>query len=179
MTTRTRRRSPWPACRSPRLRHTSARALPPTPAPRPCPASLALQGYRFDTRVDKSEIRISYAKTKERSSASRPPAAAQRTPVNAPSAGADFRDSFPREHSGGARDGGREREWQGERERSPEDHRRYSDHDDDRRGRRSSGGNRRDGREHDDAYRDEYEDSERGDEDSMFHRADQTGMNFD
>ena len=59
-----------------------------------------------------------------------------------------------------------------------DDRRGSSYHDDDRRmsdDDRGRGGYRRDTREHADGYRDEYEDSERGDDD-VFQRADQVSF---
>ena len=54
-----------------------------------------------------------------------------------------------------------------------------SDRDRDRDRDDSSGGYRRDTREHRDGYREEYEDSERGDDDAIFRRADQVSMSFE
>jgi len=120
-------------------------------------ALYGLQGYRFDTKVENSAIRISYAKAK-----------GARPPPRAPP---------PRFESGGSDGAYMPREPPRDERRSSDERDRYDDDRgrgyDDERGR--SGNRRYESREHHDGYRDDYEDSERGDDD-VFQRAEQVSM---
>lgn len=118
-----------------------------------------LQGYRFDPKgaPEQSGIRISYAKAK----AARPSARSLPPP--------QYESGFPREPAQGDR-----------RSEEPydDDRRDYDRRDFDRRdydGERGRSGYRRDTREHHDGFRDDYEDSEVGDND-VLQRADQVSM---
>jgi len=138
-------------------------------------ALCGLQGYRFDAKVENTGIRISYAKSKSASRGSGPPRSAA-TPTSQPppsftERAPSFEQSYP------SRDD----------DRHHDDERRGSSYDDERRGddrrmddrrgdERRGGGYRREGREHNDRYRDDYDDaSERGDDD-IYQRADQVSM---
>ena len=132
-----------------------------------------LQGYRFDPKSElPTSIRISYAKAK----GARPP------PRAPPPRFDDSYSHMPRE-GGLPREPPREppsREEHRDRDRDRYDDR-YEDegrggYDDDRRyeSERGRGGYRRDAREHHDGYREDYEDSELGDD--VFQRAEQVSM---
>jgi len=133
-------------------------------------AMYGLQGYRFDpvNRDKDTSIKISYAKSK--------------TSRGPPSGGGGGRGggggALPPPHpSYNDRPPPRDDRYDDDR-RMDDDRRGSSYHDDDRRmsdDDRGRGGYRRDTREHADGYRDEYEDSERGDDD-VFQRADQVSF---
>jgi len=101
-----------------------------------------LQGYRVDKTVDSPGIRISFSnKTRRAPAAERPGRAAARSA-----------DSSRRGQQDEMQDAGSRRQ----------------SYDGDNRG---NNGHRRDGREHRDSFNDEYEDSERGDDDYATHAA--------
>ena len=110
-----------------------------------------LQGYRFDPKAEKDPhpLKISYAKAK-----------AARPPPRGPPQRQDSRGEY---RGGGGDTGGKEHNY--DDDRRFDDDRRY---DDDRRDYRR-------GSEHNDGYREDYEDSERG-EDDVFQRAEQVSM---
>lgn len=160
-------------------------------------ALCGLQGYRFDTRVDgeKSGIRISYAKAKGGGGGQRGEGGGQRAPPGGPPPPAAMPQAHSsdergyghapprhelerRESRGGGDDrgggGGDERRSGGGRDTYYDEgqsagSRGARGYDNDR------SGYRRDGREHSDRYGEEYEDSERGD-DELFHRADNVSV---
>ena len=156
-------------------------------------ALAGVQGYRFDVKAENgTPLRVTYAKSKGNPPGGKgggkgggppPPRGPPPSYESGYSMGRepprDDRDRYdePRgrdDRRGGYDDHGDDRRGgyddRGDDRRGGYDVR-GGDYDDDRRG----GGRRRDGREHNDGYRDDYEDSELGEND-VFQRAEQVSM---
>ena len=134
-------------------------------------ALVGLNGYRLDPKVEVSAVKISYAKAK---GARGPPP--PRAPPPQYDGGYGATQYMPREAGGPPRE---ERRGGDERDRYDDDRRGgYDDRGGGRDERDYDGDDRRGyrrGQEHDDRYRDDYEDSEVGDND-VFQRAEQVSM---
>ena len=147
-----------------------------------------MQGYRFDVKAENSAIRVSYAKSKG-SRGPPPPRApppsydggfAPREPPRGDDRRGDDRGGSGGGGGGAPYMGGGDDRYDDDRGRDDrqggyDDDRGRNDYDDDRGRGGERGGYRRDAREHHDGYREDYEDSEVGDND-VFQRAEQVSM---